>query len=100
MRRKKKEKEWALAGLWVTLERTGLRQSRRVVSSAKCEVLIKLPTLMPSKQLCPDFGGKVWVILLSSMIKSYMDRDYHVRGDWQHLLSFFSFLSLPSLLLP
>lgn len=73
MRWKNKEKEWALAGLWGTLERTGLRKSRRVVSSANCEVLIKLPPPMPSKQMCPDFGGKIWVILLSSMIRSYMD---------------------------
>lgn len=67
MRWKNKEKEWALAGLWVTLERTGLRKSRRVVSSAKCEVLIKLPTLMSR------LWRKVWVILLFSMIRSYMD---------------------------
>lgn len=51
MRWKNKEKEWVLAGLGVTLERVGLRKSRRVVSSAKCEVLIRLPALMSSKQI-------------------------------------------------
>lgn len=51
MRCRSKGKEWALAGLWMTLERTGSRKSEKVKSSAKREVLIRLLVLMSSKQL-------------------------------------------------